>query len=326
MFVVRTSRGLRTALPAACLALTVAVTAACGVTPEGDWQVWLDDTRTDEAHDAFTPWPPGVPSLAFGITPYDDPAVLEDTYGPLLAYVGGRIGVPIQVVIAEDYASIERGLADGTFDAALGTPLAYVQARERDPGIYLLATQVAEGTTSYLGYVYTRADTPFETFADLAGRSFCYVDPYSTSGFVYPRAMLRQRGHDPDSFFARTEFGRNHGTCLRRVLSGAVDAAAISSGAVATARRQGLPIHLIRVVAQTPRIPYDAWIASSRLPDAAVRRLREELLALSTQSEIGRRILRGPIRLNAWIEVDDAHYDSVRAARALSNAAGPPTP
>jgi phosphonate transport system substrate-binding protein len=266
----------------------------------------------------FTPWPASLPRLRFAITPYDDRRVLEESYGPMVAWLGRRVGFAVDVQIAASYASVVEGLRDGVYDVALVTPLAYVEAKEYDPGVRLLASQVAEGTTTYLGYIYTRSDHPAQTLADLAGSTFCYVDPHSTSGFIYPRALLRQRGFDPDRFFGRTELGGNHGVCLRRVLAGEVDAAAISSGAVATARREGLEVDRIKVLAKTPRIPYDAWVASSRLPAAATARLREELLALSTRSPDGRSVLQGPIRLNAWMDVTDGQYDSVRAARALA--------
>ena len=320
-------RGLHAAFSLTCLAGFAALAlAGCGDGTAAGGPAGAP-IRVEVAGEppALTPWPASVTELRWAVTPYDDRRILEQTYRPLIDYLSRRIGIPIRFELTADYASTTRGIVDGTFDAALGTPLTYVEAIDRDPGIRLLAAQVAEGTTSYLGYVFTRAEDPARSLPELAGRSFCYVDPHSASGYIYPRAMLRQAGFDPETFFGHTEFGGNHFECLRRVLAREVDAACISSGAVSTARREGLPIQDIKVLAKTPRIPFDAWVASSRLPDAAVERLRQELLALSTRSPDGREVLQGPIRLNAFMAVDDAHYDSVRAARALSGPT-PPVP
>jgi len=303
----------------ATVGLLALVVGGCGRAGSADRPLaGPHDSTLEAGEERLTPWPEGLTRLRLAITPYDDRRVLEESYGPMVEYLGRRIGFASDLEIVSDYAGVVDGLAGGRHDVALVTPLAYVELKKRDPGVELLASQVAEGTTSYLGYVYTRSGHPAQTLADLAGSSFCYVDPHSTSGYVYPRALLRQRGFDPDRFFGRIEIGGNHGECLRRVLGGEVDAAAISSGAVATARREGVAVHEIKVLAKTPRIPYDAWVASSRVPAAAVARLREELLLLSTRSPDGRSVLQGPIRLNAWTEVTDAHYDSVRAAAVLS--------
>ncbi len=40
-----------------------------------------------------------------------------------------------------------------------------------------------------------------DSFADLKGKTFCFVDPNSTSGYIVPRIILAANGIDPDTDF-----------------------------------------------------------------------------------------------------------------------------
>lgn len=267
---------------------------------------------------ALTPWPSEVKDLRFGVTPYLDEQSVEAALRPVLQYLSERLGIPVDLYVAESYADLGRMMREQELDVAKFSPLSYVEAKEADPGMKVLLTQVANGATSYLGYIYVRADDAADSLDDLAGRSFCYVDPQSTSGYLYPRALLRSRGLDPDGMFRRTVFGGNHLACLRQVLHGEVDAGAAFSGALAAARLRGLEVFRLKIIGKTDRIPYDAYCARSGLPDPAAERITEELLRLSTRSPDGQRLVGGSGKFNAWTVARDSDYDSVRQALALN--------
>ncbi|HSA24469.1 MAG TPA: PhnD/SsuA/transferrin family substrate-binding protein, partial [Myxococcota bacterium] len=182
--------------------------------------------------------------------------------------------------------------------------------------------QVVSGAGSYLGYVYTTDESRAEGLADLAGKSMCYIDLQSTSGYLYPRALLRQKGFDPDHFFGRVEFGGNHLTCLERVLAGQVDASAAYAGAFAFGRSRGLPIDRIRIVGKTQRIPYNALAVRPGLPREVELRLRHELVGLSTQSAAGQRVFSHEARLNAWVPALETEYAEVREVLARERSQG----
>ena len=299
------------------LAAGLCLILACSDRAPAD-AAWARALRT--AHEAgtarVTTWPQEIRALRFGAIPYLDPEELRTTFAPLLAHLETRLGVATEMVIATDYGDLGRRMQRQEVDLGDFTPLAYVAAKRRDPGLRPLLRQVAEGSTSYLGYIYAGPGFAGRTLDDLAGRSMCYVDPLSTSGYLYPRALLKDLGHDPRGFFGRTEFGGNHLACMRRVLAGELDAGAAYSGTFSIARRQGLAVDQLTILGKTARIPFDAFCVRSGLPAAAARRLKEELLSLSTRSPTGREILGHGIKLNAWAEGSDRDYDSVRQALA----------
>jgi len=293
--------------------------AGCGQPPD-EARPWAGaaDLAAETESERFTFWPPELREFRLGVTPYLDRQGMEQAFVPLLTLLSERLGVPARLVIADGYSDLGERMRAQEVDLGEFSPLSYVEAKQSNPGLRLILRQVAEGATSYLGYVYVRADDPAESLRDLAGRSFCFVDPHSTSGFLYPRAVMIEQGIDPDRFFGETEFGGNHLECLRRVLEGEADAGAAYSGAFFAARQRGLQVHRLKVLAKTARIPFDAYCTRSGLPEPAVRRLEEELLNLSTRSPAGRRVLGGAIKLNAWTQARDSDYDSVRRALAAS--------
>ena len=264
-------------------------------------------------------WPADIASLRFGVAPYAAPQVIHDSFTPIIRHLSRRLGVPVELVVTKDYGDLIRRMRDQSIDFAELAPASYVRLKEFDPGAVLLASQLQEGAETYGGYIVVRNDDPAEKLEDLRGRTFCFPDPNSTSGYVFPRALIRKKGHDPDRFFGQMQQGGSHFRCLRRVVSGHADAAAVSSSEVAASRRAAFPLSRIKIVAKTERIPWDAYCARSGLPAQAAERLRWELLSLSTRTPDGRDVLAGPLGMNAWQPSDDAVYDVARRALRLSN-------
>ena len=288
-----------------------------------DDETWAESLeREDGDRGAYLiPWPTEqMPRLRIGVTPYLGREKMESGFAPLRKHLQRRLGVPVQLVIAKNYADLGRMLHDGEVDVGEFTPLSYVLAKLDYPELHLLLREISAGTSTYLSYVYVRADDPAETITALRGRSFCYVDPQSTSGYLYPRALLWEHHIDPDTFFGRTVFAGDHVACLHKVLDGEIDAAAIYSGAVAQARREDLPVFRLKVVAKTRRIPYGAYCARGEMPDAALQRFRNELLQLSERSPEGPRLVGRGIKIDAWTEADDADYNPVRRALFLTRS------
>jgi len=278
-----------------------------------------DERNTGTA--LVTQWPRSVAEVRFGVTPYLDRPAMEAAFRPVLEHLSEHIGVPFRLIIADDYSDLGKRVRAQELDLAKFSPLSYVEAKNADPGLQLILMQVAGGGTSYLGYVYTLSGDPAESLLDLSGRSFCYVDPHSTSGYLYPRALMLSQGIDPDRFLGHIEYGGNHVACIRKVLDGELDAGAGYSGAFGAARQQGLPVYKLKILAKTVRIPYDAYCVRSGLPLDATRRLKQELLGLSTRSPGGRRLLAGAVKFNAWTAAEDSDYDSIREALALTRRA-----
>lgn len=263
--------------------------------------------------------------LVVGLTPYLSEDALRREYGPLVKYLGEAVGIPAVIKRADSYADLSSLLTTYQVHVAILSPLAYVRAKRDNPGLILLATQIADGSPTYGAYIVTRDDTGFDSVESLAGKRFAYVDRNSASGYIYPLAFLSKHGHDPKTFFGKTAFVGNHELALYKVLDRSFDGGAVASTAFKIVRTEAGEGKRLKILAKTGRIPFDAYCASPRLDQELVDTLRQALLGLSTRTEVGRRVLRGLTAINGFVEVGDDHYDEVRdVARAIEGELGTP--
>src|SRR5512133_4308050 len=75
----------------------------------------------------------------------------------------------------------------------------------------------------YKGQFITN-DPAIKSFADLKGKTFCFVDPNSTSGYIVPRIILKANGIDPDVDFKATQNAGSHNNVAIAVYKGDCDA------------------------------------------------------------------------------------------------------
>src|SRR5260221_775828 len=76
----------------------------------------------------------------------------------------------------------------------------------------------------YKGQFIAGASTGIKSFADLKGKTFCFVDPNSTSGYIVPHIILKANGIDPDTDFKATQNAGSHPTVAIAVYKGDCDA------------------------------------------------------------------------------------------------------
>ena len=264
--------------------------------------------------------------LTFGITMYLGPEQVERRHGPLATYLQEELGRPIELRILEDHQNIAGALASGELSMAALSPYWYVKAREAAPGLRLVATPLRRGNVeTYVGQIVVLSSSDIDSIEDLAGRRFCYVGLHSTSGYIYPAALLRRLGHDPHAFFGGVVFADgNHLKALRYLKEGACDGAAVYGAATRQAEEEGVaPEEAFHVLRSTERIPYDAYVVSPTVDEELVEPIRDALLALSPGSERASEIL-GSADLVGFNPASDSDYDTVaEEVRALEEEGAP---
>jgi phosphonate transport system substrate-binding protein len=258
----------------------------------------------------FAP-PAGFERLRFGVVPYFAPDTISAAHQRLASYLSKTLSVPVDVVVGGSYSdSIER-VARGEFDLVELSPYAYAKASARAK-LRCLAQSIADGSATASGYIFVRDDSPRRTLADLKGASVAFVDPASTSGYLYARKLLKDQGIDFKTDLGRTEFLGNHESVLLAVRDGRFDAGATFQGAFAELRRsKNVDPLTFRVIGKTPRTPRDIFCVREAVPEVVAEAITRALLALDGRERAGREIL-GPLSLNGFRPADDAAYDNVR--------------
>jgi phosphonate transport system substrate-binding protein len=259
--------------------------------------------------------PAGVKRLRFGLVPFLSHGTMREAHQKLADYLSTTLGVPVELSVGDSYANAIDRLAAGEFDLVELSPLAYARATQR-VALECLVQSIADGSATASGYLFVREDSSRRTLDDLRGATIAFVDPMSTSGYLYPRKLLRERGLDVDKDFARVEFLGNHEAVLLAVAEGRVDAGATYQGAFAALKRsKGVDPLTFRVVAKTPRTPRDIFCVRPEVPDEVAQAIKQALLALTARERAGREIL-GPLNINGFLPADDSAYDEVRRVAA----------
>lgn len=274
------------------------------------------DPPADDAPLDRSGWPE---KIVWGLVPYLPEAVLRTEFGRIAHAVAEKVGVPFEIVVTRDYEDLRREVRAGHIDFAQFAPANYIRAKEEMPDLRIVVSHVADGSPTYQGYVLVTADSPYRRLEDLRGRRVCWVDPESTSGYLYPRAVLRKRGIDPDEFFAPPPiFTGNHAAAIDTLLAGGCDVASVYSGALKESWTRGVDREALRILYKTDRIPYDAYCLRPGLPESLAIGIRRALLSISTRTGEGRVILGRATRINGFMIAYDDAYDPVREiARSL---------
>jgi len=245
-----------------------------------------------------------------GVTPTTGQQDIVRRLSPLGRYLKSKLNVQIQFRVATTYGEIPELLRQGHVHAANLTPLLYVELRKSLP-IVPLALASSGGTSSYLGYLVVRDGSSYHSIDALRGRRVAWVDASSASGYLYPRALLRQRGFDPAHFFSEEMFARSHDDAIRAVFNNQADVAAVSSNHIDLGGYSRIPeASDLKVVAKTARIPLDCFVVHKKLSQSLARRLRRALFELHNDYETS-KALTETWGIGGYVNVDDRLYDTL---------------
>ena len=256
--------------------------------------------------------------LKFGFTPFLSEADMRVEFEPLMAYMSDSIGQKVVLYIAKDYGGLRTQMEAGAVDIGSFSPFAYVDA-VKGGKIQIIAQSIIDGSGTYRGVIMARKDSGLKALADLRGKRFAFVDPKSASGYVYPRAMLIEKGIAPKSYFKETVFAGGHDKVIAAVLDGRADAGAIYEGALAIAKAEGAPTDHLVTLASTDPIPHDAITVRTGLDKALAKKIQTSLVNLD-KTEAGRQVIANskPKKLTSYVIAEDGLFDVVRRTAKIA--------
>jgi phosphonate transport system substrate-binding protein len=257
-------------------------------------------------------------SLHLALTPSQKPTDLLVAGEAFGAALGKLVGVPIRVTVASDYAAVIEALRNRTADLAFVHPAGYVLAN-REAKAMIVAKDQWHGNTSYTSRIYVRKESGLKTLEDLRGKTIAFVDPTSTSGYVYPMVMLIQKGlvrnKDPKTFFKEFVFSGSHDAGLMALLNGHVDALASFDQAREQYLKDPAQREKLIWVAETAPIPEGGICARDGLDPALVAKVRAALLSMKGPTY--EPILKALYDIDGFEPAEDREYEPVRAAMDL---------
>lgn len=223
-----------------------------------------------------------------------------------------KTGLVIDSNVATSYAAVVEAMGAGNAHIGWLNTFGYLLAHEKYNVEPLLAT-VRFGSSSYKGQIVANVDSGIETLEDLKGKTMCWVDPLSTSGYIIPRVVLKANGVDPDTDFAKTVEAGSHNNVIIAVYNGECDAGATFVDARGSVEDEYPDVRdKVKVIAESPPIPNDNVSVIPELPDEMKQNIQDALLEIAA-SEAGQEALNTVYSIEGLEPIDDSFYDAFRA-------------
>jgi len=248
-------------------------------------------------------------TLVFGVVP--DSVDTETNYQPLMDYIAEITGKTVEYHESTDYAALIEAAVAGKVDVASFSGFTYVTATNNGAKLTPISSIVTEEgqEPGYFSQAIVPVDSDISSIKDFAGKKVCFVDPSSTSGYLFPSYNLLEAGIDPKTDITPV-FAGKHDVSVQKVGEGvecevgfAEDSEVEKSDAV-------------KVIDET-MVPGAPLVYSSTLPDDVSKKLIDGLSEITIDDIIAAGIDGADTDafrsvFYATKPVDDAYYDLIR--------------
>lgn len=265
---------------------------------------------------AFAAEPKPKPPLTFGMGEPYGPEHSQKAKAALEPYLTKALGSAVTVQVFSSSDELKDALADGKIDFAWITPLAFVQAVQKNPDVTAVskAMRAGGGSLFYRSVFIMKKDATAASVMDLKGKKVAWVSKGSTSGYLFPRELVRQAGGDPATFFASETFAGDHPSVCKAVRDGAAEVGATFATDAEVLKADGCtdagPIDDFKVVASSGKIPNEVialrpYFAENRVNDIMAT------FGRMTISPEGKTLLKDVFRADGWGAAVDGDFDPV---------------
>lgn len=247
---------------------------------------------------------------------YANPDQLLEDVRPVVGYLNQQLNIRIKPFVASDYAGVVEALRNKTADMGFMGPLQYVIAHDQTGASPILG-EVYKGKPFYVSRIFVRKDSGIKTLEDLRGKTIAFVDPISSSGYMYPLDIFKDAGliqdkDEADKFFKRVYFAGGDEQAIRAVLNKFVDAAGIGQYSHSLLRLEERD--QVTHIAESQPIPSHCVVVRKGLNPELVAKVQAALLALNEGPN--RQLLKYLYNVDGYVKVAHADYQDVeRVAR-----------
>lgn len=222
-------------------------------------------------------------------------------------------GLQVEFVVSKDYEDLVKQFKDGKVDFAFFSPVNFITA-EKDAGAKVLLKKVYGESEFYYSALIVKNDSNIKTVIELKGKKIAFVDPQSTSGYLYPLVSLKNAGITLKDIEYKFE-GTHDKAVLALVESRSVAAAVWANDPVSPSgawTAHETESQKFRVLSWSEPIPNDAFAVRSEFyqkhPDL-VFKVMEGLIVMSDTSD---KSLKKAFNTDRMTTATSRHYDSVR--------------
>jgi len=219
-------------------------------------------------------------AITFAAIPTEQSADAALKYDNLTKLLEKRTGRKVTFVKSTNYNAVIEGMVSGKIDVAEFGPLSYVLAKNNGAKITpVVSLAPKDAPATYQSYGLVPGNSPITGLAQFAGKKVCFVDPSSTSGYLFPTAQLKKSGVDPQKDITPI-FAGGHDVSALSVKSGKCDVGFADSTMIdrILPGKGELKKGDLKVVWKSSPIPNDPLTVRDDLPAGVRKKISDALV------------------------------------------------
>ena len=227
------------------------------------------------------------------------------------------IGLPVEQMEGGDYAVGIEAMKNEQLDVLLVSPMSYFQAKQR-VDIEPIVTTSSIGAEAYKTvFVTQKENKEINELKDLKGKNFAFVDPASSSGYMFPKyTLVKELGLEPSKmeepgyFFDTIAYSGKHDSSLMGVVKGDYEAAAVAGQVIAMMDKAELvDKDQLKIIAETDEIPNPSFVMRADLPDDLKKKIKEFYVQYDDENFFEAFYQDKTVR---YVEAKESDYDTVK--------------
>lgn len=241
--------------------------------------------------------------LSLGFMPYIAPSHLLDKYTPLAAYLSGKLGRKVEIVIAKNYGEHLENVGNDKVDIAFlgGSP--YVVVGDQYGKKPLLARYEFNNKPTFRSVVFVSKNNPIRSISELKAKRIAFGSKKSTLSTQVPAYMIEEGGVSL-SELKKVTFMTNHENVVLGVLVGEYEAGAVAEEIFIEKKYMG-----IKALAYSPDLSTHVFVTRSNMESQMQEEIKKALLDLKNQPEGAQILTNISINLTGFVKVQDSDYD-----------------
>ena len=260
---------------------------------------------------------PGNP-IVMTFVPSGDVAQITKAGTEIADCLSELTGLTYQIEVGTSYAASIEAMGAGKAQMGFLNTFSILLAQDKyDIEVALVALRNYKGKLEnyYQGQFIANKASGIKSIADLKGKTFCFVEPNSTSGYIIPRIVLKANGIDADVDLKATQNAGSHDNVAIAVYKGDCDAGStfVDVRTDSTPIKENYPDILDKVDAffLTDNIPNDGMQFIAGL-DQAIKDATVTGLLFIAEDVGGKAMLRNLYSYRGLAKIEPTFYDDFR--------------
>lgn len=250
-------------------------------------------------------------------TPSVDADTIASNSDDFIKFLEKETGLYFKTGIPTSYIAVVEAFGSERADIGVMNSFGYLMANEKY-GAEAKLRVIRYGHDYYQGMIVANADSGINTVADLKDKRFAFVDPSSTSGYMFPLKVVKDAGIE----LGNTTYAMKHDNVITMVYQKQVDAGAAyysapgEDGSIRDARQRvqtQFPdvAAKVKIVAITEKIPNDPFVFRKNLSNEVTTKFIDALKKY-IGTENGQKTFKNIYSVDGIIDATDADYNGLR--------------